>query len=71
MAKNYVYKRNLTDKFTIKGVLSEDCQTIVYENSEGESAEIAVEKCLAPFAGEDITFVVTTKSDQEKTLDEE
>ena len=71
MAKNYVYKRNMTDKFTIKGVLSEGCQTIVYENSEGESAEIAVEKCLAPFTGEEITLVITTKTDQEKTLDEE
>ncbi len=65
MAKNYTYNRVLTDKFNIKGVLSEDCKTITYVNGDKEELQIDVAKCFEPFKGEEITLVITVKQDQD------
>ncbi len=65
MAKNYVYNRTLTDKFSIKGVLSNDGKTINYINGEKEELEISVEKCLEPFKNEEITLSISIKQDQD------
>ena len=65
MAKNYVYSENKVRKFSIKGVLRENSKVIDYVNSDKEEAEISIDKILEPFAGEDITLTISTKTDED------
>lgn len=59
--KNRKYERNTVDKLTIKGVLSNDGTFITFENDDKESEIITVEKCFAPFVGQEISFVLSNK----------
>jgi len=63
--KNYAYNRVLTDKFSIKGILSDDAKTITYVNGEKEELQLAVAKCFEPFKGEEITLTISVKQDQD------
>lgn len=67
MAKNYVYSRTLTDKFSIKGVLSNDGKIINYINGDKEELELSVDKCFEPFKGEEITLTISVKEDRDLT----
>ena len=41
MAKSCLsFKRNTTDKLSIKGTLSDDCSTITYTDENGDEKEI-------------------------------
>lgn len=64
---NYKHTRTITDTIKIKGILSEDGQTIVYEkDKEDYSADIS--DILKQFAGELIIFSIGTK--EEKDLED-
>lgn len=64
---NYKHTRTIMDTVKIKGVLSEDGQTIVYEkDKEDYSADIS--DILKQFAGELIIFSIGTK--EEKDLED-
>ena len=65
MAKNYTYNRVLTDKFNIKGILSDDAKTITYVNADKEELTISVDKCFEPFKGDEITLTISVKQDQD------
>lgn len=65
MAKNPSYTRSLTDKFVVKGELSEDGEIIKYVDSDKNPQEITVTKCMEPFRGEAIEFTVTIKMNQD------
>ena len=60
MAKNMSYTRTTTDRFAVKGELSQDGKTIKYEDDKKE-ATIAVEKLFKPFCGGPVEFVIATK----------
>lgn len=64
---NYKHTRTIMDTVKIKGVLSEDGQTIIYEkDKEDYSADIS--DILEQFAGELIIFSIGTK--EEKDLED-
>lgn len=60
--KNRKYERNTVDKLAIKGVLSKDCSFITYENDDKENETITLKKCFAPFAGQEISFILSNKT---------
>ena len=64
---NYKHTRTIMDTVKIKGVLSEDGKTIIYEkDKEDYSADIS--DILKQFAGELIIFSIGTK--EEKDLED-
>ena len=72
MAKSQLTKtRTITDKVSVKGVLSEDGTTITYKDEDKVEQEITVADCLNIFKGKPIDFSVSVKSEDELTDDEE
>lgn len=66
--KNIKYSKSKADKISVKGTVSEDGMSIVYETEEGSSM-IDIRNCLKPFIGEEVTLTVATKKDQDCTDD--
>lgn len=60
MADTINYNRTITDKLSIKGILSDDRKTITCEKDKME-IEISIEECLAPFRGKPIDFSLQEK----------
>lgn len=60
--------RTITDKVSVKGMLSKD-GTITYLDENKVEQKITVTECLKAFVGENIDFAVSLKSEME--LDEE
>ena len=72
MAKSQLTKtRTITDKVSVKGMLSEDGTTITYKDEDKVEQEITVADCLNIFKGKPIDFSVSVKSEDELTDDEE
>ena len=69
MASQLKKTRTITDKVSVKGILSDDGSTITYTDENKDEQEIAVEECLKTFVGCPIDFSVSVKS--EKDLDED
>lgn len=65
MATNYTYKKNLTEKFSIKGDLSNDGTTISYIDGDKTMNEISVATCFAKFVGEPIELTISVKTVQD------
>lgn len=68
MAKNISYNRSVTEKFHVKGELSEDTLSITYVEGKGDSSrdeEILIEDCLKPFAGWEIELTLIKKDSEE------
>lgn len=65
MAKNPSFTRSMTDKFVIKGKLSDDGATITYITDDKEEDEISVEKCFKNFHGENIELTIAVKMNQD------
>lgn len=63
--QNYKYNKITTEKFNIKGELSDDCRTIKYIDGDKEEREITVEKCFEKFAGQPIDLTLTLKTDED------
>ena len=70
--KNLSYKKVGTDKITVKGTLSTDGSTITYFDDDKNAQTIEVAKCMRLMAGNEITFTVALKSDEDcsKELEE-
>jgi hypothetical protein len=60
---NFKHTRVLMDKITIKGELSQDGKSIVYNDKDEGDVTVEIAKCLAPFAGEEISFSISTKDE--------
>lgn len=72
MAKSQLTKtRTITDKVSVKGILSEDGTTITYTDENKIEQEITVADCLSLFKGKPIDFSVSIKSEGELSEDEE
>ena len=65
MAQNYKYNKVTTEKFNIKGELSNDCKTIKYIDGDKEEREISVAKCFEKFAGQEIALSLMLKTDED------
>lgn len=66
MAKSKLqFKRNITDKLSVKGVLSEDGTTITYTDKNDIEQDVKVSDLLNVFKNQPIEFGVQLKSDEE------
>ncbi len=64
MANQLKKTRTITDKVSVKGVLSEDGATISYMNDKVEE-EITIAECLKAFLGKPVDFSISVKSEDE------
>lgn len=66
MAKSrLVFKRNITDKLSVKGILSEDGTVITYTDENDCDQDIKVSDLLNVFKNQPIEFAVQLKSDED------
>lgn len=66
LAKSQLSKtRTITDKISVKGMLSEDGTTITYKDENKVDQEITVADCLNIFKGKPIDFSVSIKSEDD------
>lgn len=69
MAKSKLsFKRNITDKLSVKGVLSEDGTFITYTDENDIEQDIKVSDLLKAFINQPIEFGVSLKSDEDLDL---
>lgn len=66
MAKSQLSKtRIITDRVSVKGMLSDDGTTITYKDENKIDQEITVAECLNIFKGKPIDFSVSIKSEDD------
>ncbi|EXG87903.1 hypothetical protein K413DRAFT_4806 [Clostridium sp. ASBs410] len=63
-----VFKRNIVDKLTVKGILSEDGTFITYADENEIEQEVRVSDLLNAFKNQSIEFGVQLKSDEDLEL---
>lgn len=69
MAKSKLsFKRNITDKLSVKGVLSEDGTYITYTDENDAEQDVKVSDLLKVFINQPIEFGVSLKSDEDLDL---
>ena len=69
MAKSKLsYKRSITDKLNIEGVLSNDGTLITYEDENGFEQDVEVADLLTAFKNQRIKFSVQLKTDEDLEL---
>ena len=69
MAKSKLsFKRNITDKLSVKGVLSEDGTYITYTDENDVEQDVKVSDLLKAFINQPIEFGVSLKSDEDLDL---
>lgn len=64
MANQLKKTRTITDKVSVKGILSEDGTIITYMNDKMEE-EITIAECLKVFLGKPVDFSISVKSEDE------
>lgn len=69
MAKSKLtFKRNITDKLSVKGVLSENGTYITYTDENDTEQDVKVSDLLKAFINQPIEFGVSLKSDEDLDL---
>lgn len=69
MAKSKLsFKRNITDKLSVKGILSEDGTFITYTDENDAEQDVKVSDLLKAFINQPIEFGVSLKSDEDLDL---
>ena len=69
MAKSKLsFKRNIIDKLSVKGVLSEDGTFITYTDENDAEQNVKVSDLLNAFINQPIEFGVSLKSDEDLDL---
>lgn len=64
MANQLKKTRTITDKVSVKGILSDDGKVITYMNDKTEE-EITIAECLKAFLGKPVDFSISIKSEDE------
>lgn len=62
------FKRNITDKLSVKGVLSEDGTFITYTDENDAEQDVKISDLLKAFINQPIEFGVSLKSDEDLDL---
>lgn len=62
------FKRNITDKLSVKGILSEDGTYITYTDENDSEQDVKVSDLLKAFINQPIEFGVSLKSDEDLDL---
>lgn len=69
MAKSKLsFKRNITDKLSVKGILSEDGAFITYTDENDTEQDVKISDLLNAFKNQPIEFTVSLKSDEDLDL---
>lgn len=69
MAKSKLtFKRNITDKLLVKGVLSENGTYITYTDENDVEQDVKISDLLKAFINQSIEFGVSLKSDEDLDL---
>lgn len=69
MAKSKLsFKRNITDKLSVKGILSDDGTFITYTDENDTEQDVKISDLLKAFANQPIEFGVSLKSDEDLDL---
>lgn len=69
MAKSKMsFKRSVTDKLSVKGLLSEDGSFITYTDENDVDQDVKVSDLLQAFINQPIEFNVSLKSDEDLDL---
>ena len=69
MAKsNLTFRRNTTDKLTVKGIMSDDCKTITYTDEYDEERTMELSDLMHAFKGQEVTMSVALKTDEDLEL---
>lgn len=70
MAKSQLnFTKSVTNKVSVKGVLSDDGTTITYLDENKEEQEIKVSDCLLAFRDSPINFSVSFTTDEELEIE--
>lgn len=65
MAKSKLsFKRNIVDKLSVKGILSEDGTFITYTDENDTEQDVKISDLLKAFINQPIEFGVSLKSDE-------
>lgn len=62
------FKRNVTDKLSVKGILSEDGTVITYMDENEFEQDVKVSDLLNAFKNQSIEFGVSLKTDEDLDL---
>lgn len=65
MASQLKKTRTITDKVSVKGMLSEDGTVITYTDENKIEQDITIAECLKTFVGKPIDFSISVKSEDE------
>ena len=65
MKSGFQFKRNTTDKLSIKGTLSDYCSTITYTDENGDEKEIFVVDLLNAMKNQYIEMTAQIKTEEE------
>lgn len=69
MAKSKLsFKRNITDKLSVKGILSEDGTTITYTDENDMDQEVKLADLVNAFSNQPIELTISLKSDEDLDL---
>lgn len=63
MASKLTYKRTLTDKISVKGVLSEDGTYITYQDEDKNEQDVKIADLLFTFRGKPMDFSASLKTE--------
>ena len=59
------FKRNITDRLSVKGILSEDGTFVTYKDENDIEQEVKISDLLNAFKNQEINFSVSLKSDED------
>lgn len=65
------YKKNITEKFDVKGILDSEAKTLTYEDKDSGSITITIQDYIDMFASLPVQITIQTKSEEELDLPEE
>ena len=71
MAKQFAYKKTITESMTVKGVVNEDATTITFLNDEKDEVTVKIQELLDKFASQTVSLSIKTQSDEELDLEDD
>ena len=71
MAKQFAYKKTITESMTVKGIVNEDATTITFLNDEKDEVTVEIKELLDKFASETVSLSIKTQSDEELDLEDD
>lgn len=70
MAKQFAYKKTITESMTVKGIVNEDATTITFINDEKDEVTVEIQELLDKFASQTVSLSIKTQSDEELDLED-